>query len=106
MSSNDRGFVPFEDAVEVRIYWLSADPFDASQPDLDNMLKPFIDALNKTVIADDRQVHRILAEKASIGSPPSQISDTIEMLQDEEAFARVGEVVLVYLKSFNLENQA
>jgi Holliday junction resolvase RusA-like endonuclease len=104
-SSKDRGIVPVEDPVEVQIYWLSADPSDASQPDLDNMLKPFIDALNKTVIGDDRQVHRILAEKAPIGSPPSQISDMIETLQEEEAFARVGEVVLVYLRSFNLENE-
>jgi len=104
--SKERGFVPFEDPVEVQIYWLSADPSDASQPQLDNMLKQFMDALNKTLIADDRQVHRILAEKAFIGSPPSQISDIIERLQDEEAYARVGEVVLVYLRSFNLENKA
>jgi Holliday junction resolvase RusA-like endonuclease len=104
-ASKGRGLVLEEALVQLHICWLSADPSDPSQPDIDNMLKPLIDALNKTVIADDRQVHRILAEKASINSPPSSIGIVMRELQDDERFVDIGEVTVVTLSSFASENE-
>ena len=69
-ASKGRGFVLIDNLVEIQACWMSVNPSDPSQPDVDNMLKPLIDALNKTVIDDDRQVHRIVAEKADINSRP------------------------------------
>jgi Holliday junction resolvase RusA-like endonuclease len=101
--SKERGYVLIEGPVDLQIYWLSGDPEDKSQPDLDNVLKPLIDALNKRIIDDDRQVRRILAEKASLASPPRQIDDIIAMLEDDERYTESGEVVVVRLRDYSTE---
>jgi Holliday junction resolvase RusA-like endonuclease len=92
-NSRERGYILVEGPLDLQIYWLSADAGDASQPDLDNVLKPFIDALNKRIIDDDRQVRRILAEKASIASPPGPIDDIIAMLEDDEGYTESRQTV-------------
>jgi Holliday junction resolvase RusA-like endonuclease len=102
-ATKDRGFELVEGPVEIRVIWLSVDPEDPSQPDLDNMLKPLIDALNKKLIHDDRQVHRILAEKASINSPPTTLRDIYSELQDDVEYTRTGEVIVVRISPFNSE---
>jgi Endodeoxyribonuclease RusA len=81
------------------------DPEDSSQPDLDNILKPLLDALNQKLIQDDRQVHRILAEKASINSPPTALQDVYPQLQDDDEYTKTGEVTVVRISPFNSEYQ-
>ncbi|WP_342149152.1 RusA family crossover junction endodeoxyribonuclease [Methylorubrum sp. SB2] len=105
-ASGRRGFVPFEGFVEVQVYWLSLDPSDRSQPDLDNVLKPLIDAFNTRVIADDGQVHRILAEKASINDPPAAVRDVMDEVQDDPLYMRTGEVTIVRLLDLTREASA
>jgi Holliday junction resolvase RusA-like endonuclease len=105
MASKNRGFELVQDLVEVRVIWLSADPGDRQQPDVDNMLKPLIDAFNEKIIGDDRQVHRILAEKANIESPPHATRDVYPEIQDDEEYANTGEVIVVFLNHFNREYQ-
>jgi Holliday junction resolvase RusA-like endonuclease len=103
MASKNRGFELVQDLVEVRVIWLSADPADRQQPDVDNMLKPLIDAFNEKIIGDDRQVHRILAEKANIELPPHATRGVYPEIQDDEEYAKTGEVVVVFLNHFNRE---
>jgi len=104
-ASKDRGFEFIYDRVEIRVIWLSTDPYDRSQPDIDNMLKPLIDALNQRVIEDDRQVHRILAEKGSIDSPPATLEDMYREIQDDEEYTQTGEVIVVQVSRFLSEYQ-
>ena len=105
MASKNRGFELVQDLVEVRVIWLSTDPADRRQPDVDNMLKPLIDAFNEKIIGDDRQVHRILAEKANINSPPHATGDVYPEIQDDEEYAATGEVIVVFLNHFSREYQ-
>lgn len=102
-ASKGRGLILKASPVEVHIYWLSVDPTDTAQPDIDNVLKPLIDALNKIVIEDDRQVLRLVAEKASINSPPNAIKDSMKEVQDDDRYVTVGEVIVVQVFAFALE---
>ena len=96
-----RGSEPILDRVEIRVIWLSTDPFDKDQPDVDNMLKPLIDALNGRVIEDDRQVHRILAEKTNVNYEVPIISEISAEIVDDPDYR--GEIVVVRVSSFALE---
>jgi Holliday junction resolvase RusA-like endonuclease len=93
--SKGRGFVLTTALVEVRVYWLTADPTDKTQPDLDNILKPLLDALVKLVIDDDRQVHRLIAEKGSINSMPVDLAHIKNEIVDDDRFVEDGEVTVV-----------
>lgn len=99
-ATQERGFLIFAQSVEVSIIWLSTDPYDKSQPDLDNTLKPFLDVFNGEIIEDDRQVHRILAEKASVNAPPAVLNDVFDEISSRPEYLRRGEVTVVRLKSF------
>jgi len=105
-ASKDRGFILIESLVEVQISWMSTNPTDHSQPDLDNVLKPFIDAFNGTVIVNDRQVHRIVAEKFDINSPPASIDDIVDDIQADQRYESVPEVTVVRLASYSAEDRA
>lgn len=105
IASKDRGFVPIDKHVELRIIWLSPNPTDQTQPDVDNILKPLIDALNGRIITDDRQVHRILAEKAYIGSPPATLREIYPEILDDQEYSESGEVIVVRVSLFALEYQ-
>lgn len=99
--SKGRGFVLTTALVEVRVHWLSGDPTDETQPDLDNVLKPLLDALVKLVIDDDRQVHRLIAEKGSINAMPEELAHIKDEIVDDDRFVRDGEVTVV--RVFELE---
>lgn len=99
-ATKGRGFTLLTDLVELQICWLSVNPKDRSQPDIDNMLKPLIDVLNKTVIDDDRQVHRIIAEKADINFPPKMVEDVIDAIRFEDDYV-LGEVIVVRVVPFS-----
>lgn len=93
--TKNRGYEPSDDRMEVRIAWLSTNPDDPTQPDVDNMLKPLIDVLNERIFVDDRQVHRIIAEKADLNSWPSTLDREREDIQDDPDYVRYGEVIVV-----------
>jgi Holliday junction resolvase RusA-like endonuclease len=95
-ATKGRGFVRIEGLVEIQVCWMSTNPLDPSQPDLDNMLKPLNDALNETVIDDDCQVHRIFAEKADI----NVVDEIVRVLEDDPRYVETGEVVVVCLRTF------
>jgi len=97
-ASNNRGFELIIDPVEIRVFWLSDIPYDLTQPDVDNMLKPLIDVLNK-IFDDDRQVHRILAERADINRPPSALRNIYPEIQDDQEYTETGEVIVVRVSS-------
>jgi crossover junction endodeoxyribonuclease RusA len=46
--------------MSVTLYYL---PNEAMQGDIDNIVKPILDALNKRLYIDDKQVERILVQK-------------------------------------------
>ena len=105
-STKNRGYNLIKDIVEVRVIWLSTDPKNYDQPDIDNMLKPLIDAFNKTIIDDDKQVHRILAEKGNINSPPEALGRIFSEVQEDEEYVETGEVIAVILDYFSEEYKA
>ena len=100
-STNGRGYELFSDRVEIRVLWCSTDPFERDQPDVDNMLKPLIDALIGRVIDDDSQVHRILAEKASVNSHIPMIAELREEIEEDLDFK--GEFIVVRVCHFDSE---
>jgi Holliday junction resolvase RusA-like endonuclease len=105
LATKDRGFELISHKVEARIIWLSTDPENPDHPDVDNMVKPLIDALNREVIDDDRQVHRILAEKGDINDPPSTLLQIWPEILDDEEYVLTGEVTVVRISYFVLEFQ-
>lgn len=93
--TNGRMYIPFDQPVELLITWLSTNTSNPQHPDVDNILKPFIDALNRNVITDDINVHRILAEKGDLNRPPSILNSIFADIQDDPEFRSEAEVTVV-----------
>jgi len=102
-STKSRGYVPFEGPVEVHVIWLSTDTSNPLHPDVDNILKPLIDALNRRIISDDIKVHRLLAEKADLNEPPSILLPFYNDIQDDPSFLTTAEVTVVRVDRFTPE---
>ena len=49
-----------EGRISVTLYYL---PIEAMQGDIDNIIKPILDALSRHVYVDDRQVERLLVQR-------------------------------------------
>lgn len=49
-----------EDRLAITLYYLPAEPM---QGDVDNIVKPVLDALTKHIYIDDRQVERVVVQK-------------------------------------------
>ena len=57
-NAGSRGYELYLDPLRIQIIWFTQNPADA--PDLDNIAKPFLDALRGLIVADDalfREVH-------------------------------------------------
>lgn len=52
------------DAIKVTIYHFSADRMEG---DLDNIIKPILDSLNRVLYLDDSQIERIVAQRFESG---------------------------------------
>jgi Holliday junction resolvase RusA-like endonuclease len=98
--TNDRGYKLYNDLTEIRILWMSTDVRDRTQPDIDNILKPLIDALVNRVISDDRETHRLIAEKADINDPPAFAKPYMDEIQEDPAFRALAEVTIVQVDQF------
>lgn len=55
----------FDGKVSVTLYYLPEEPM---QGDIDNIIKPILDALSLHIYLDDQQVERIVAQKFEPGS--------------------------------------
>ena len=66
--------------------------YTLAPPDVDNIIKPILDALNGVAYVDDEQVHRVCSEKVDLTSSPL-IEDPSVLLAD--AIGRYSEVVHV-----------
>jgi crossover junction endodeoxyribonuclease RusA len=53
-----------DDRIAVTIYYLPSEPM---QGDLDNIIKPILDALSRHIYIDDQQVERIVAQRFGPG---------------------------------------
>lgn len=58
--------VLFEGAVEVSIFHF---PTSEMTGDVDNIVKPILDALNRHIYVDDQQVVRVVVQKIEPGQP-------------------------------------
>ena len=97
-----RGYKLYEDLTEIRILWMSTDVRDETQPDIDNILKPLIDALVGRVISNDRETHRLIAEKADINDPPAFAEPYMAEIQDDPSFRALAEVTIVQVDQFKV----
>lgn len=100
--TNGRGYQLYDDISEIRILWLSTDVKDETQPDIDNILKPLIDALVNRAISDDRKAHRLIAEKADINNPPAFAKPYIAEVQDDPSFSELAEVTIIQVDRFKV----
>lgn len=67
--------------VKMKIYYFSDLP---AEFDIDNIVKPIFDSLNKFIYVDDKQVERLVVQKFEPGriftfaSPSPKLTETIE----------------------------
>ena len=102
-ATKKRMYIPFDFPVEIAITWLSTNTMNPQHPDIDNILKPLIDTLNKTIITDDINVHRLLAEKADLNRPPPSLKLIFADIQDAPQFRVEAEVTVVRVSPFAVE---
>jgi crossover junction endodeoxyribonuclease RusA len=82
--------------VAVTIYYL---PAEEIQADLDNILKPILDALQGSVLVNDRQVDRIVVQRFELESTPdlgASGSETLHRAWSEDRpllYIRITDVV-------------
>lgn len=76
--------------ISVTIYYLPAEPM---QGDIDNIVKPILDALSRHIYMDDRQVERVVVQKFEPGN-------VFTFAQPSAVFADalVGDRPIVYVR--------
>ena len=83
-ASLPEGHFAFEDQVGVTIYYV---PDTEMQGDIDNIVKPILDALCKHIYIDDRQVERVLVQKFEPGrvfefqAPSAALGDALNAIK-------------------------
>jgi crossover junction endodeoxyribonuclease RusA len=82
-----------EGRISVTLYYLPREPM---QGDVDNIVKPILDALSRHIFIDDRQVERILVQKFEPGN-------VFGFARPSEAFAQAleGEKPILYVRVSN-----
>lgn len=71
------GHFASEAPIAVTLYYF---PFTAMQGDIDNIVKPILDAMCKHIYLDDHQVERLLIQKFEPGRVPGFASPTATLL--------------------------
>lgn len=105
--SRGRGFQLLNEPVKVRLVWYSPDVTNEADPDLDNMAKPYIDALQRgqaNLIANDRLVRDLRVLKVSVKDMILRLAEIDDALVAPE-FDRDSEFVLVMVDLLELDNQ-
>jgi hypothetical protein len=88
-------------------WWYSADVSNESDPDLDNMAKPYVDALQRgraNLITNDRLVRDLRILKVSVKDPIVKLPEIDDALTAPE-FDREGAFVLVMVDLLDLDNE-
>lgn len=82
-----------EDRMAVTLYYL---PGGSMQGDVDNIVKPILDALSRHIFLDDRQVERVVVQKFESGN-------MFEFTQPTVTFSEAlgGERPLLYVRISN-----
>ncbi len=102
-----RGFRLLNQPVKVRLLWYSPNVTSESDPDLDNIAKPYVDALQRGqagVITNDLLVRDLRILKVAIKDPILKLQELDDALTSSE-FGREGEFVLVMVDLLELDNQ-
>ena len=102
-----RGFQLLNEPVKVRLVWYSPDVANESDPDLDNIAKPYVDALQRGragIISDDRRVRDLRILKIAVNDSILKLPEIDDALISSE-FDREGEFVLVMVDLLELDNQ-
>ncbi|MBF0186265.1 MAG: RusA family crossover junction endodeoxyribonuclease [Magnetococcales bacterium] len=98
--TNGRMYIPTNNLVYVKIAWFSSQPSAGDHPDLDNIIKPLLDAMSGFVIKDDRQVRYINVSKVDLNRPGLRIPSQMKELEDTQEYAK-GEVVFIAVYPFD-----
>ena len=102
-----RGFQLLNQPVKVRLLWYSPNLTNESDPDLDNIAKPYVDALQRGqagLITNDRLVRDLRILKVAVKDPILKVQEIDDALASSE-FARESEFVLVMVDLLELDNQ-
>jgi Holliday junction resolvase RusA-like endonuclease len=105
--SRGRGFQLLNEPVKVRLVWYSPDVTNESDPDLDNMAKPYVDALQRgraNLTTNDRLVRDLRILKVAVKDPIMKLPEIDDALTTPE-FDREGEFVLVMVDLLGLDDQ-
>lgn len=94
--TGDRGYVPATGAVRAEIVWLSAQPDAPDHPDVDNIVKPLLDALKTQLIDDDSQFRRIEVARIDLNAEGLRLPQAVLQVQDDERYVS-GELVWVWV---------
>ena len=76
--SQNWGYELILNSVSVRLAWYSPRVDDEADPDIDNMAKPYLDALKGVVISDDRNVRSLQLAKVDINSDLQDLPGVLE----------------------------
>ncbi len=87
----ESGWIPTEhDKIVVTISNYHAAGFH----DVDNVIKPICDALNKVVYADDKQVYKVVSERIDISRPVALLDPSATLTQAFEDYPEFVHVIV------------
>ena len=102
-----RGFQLLNQPVKVRLLWYSPNVASESDPDLDNIAKPYVDALQRGqagLITNDRLARDLRILKIAVKDSILKLQEIDDALASSE-FARESEFVLVMVDLLELDDQ-
>jgi Holliday junction resolvase RusA-like endonuclease len=82
--SEGRGFEMILEPVCVRLIWYSPNVDDLADPDLDNMAKPYLDAIKGVIILEDRNVRLLRTIKVDINSELQEVPGVLDAKNSRE----------------------
>ena len=99
-TSVGRGFQVIDDLVSVQLVWYSPDVNSQSDPDVDNVVKPYLDALKGEgrIISDDRRVRDLRIRKVDVNFDLQDLPGVLEAKNAPEFDVFGGEFVLLMVK--------
>jgi Holliday junction resolvase RusA-like endonuclease len=101
--SGDRGFEMILDPVCVHLIWYSPNIDDSADPDLDNIAKPYLDAIKGLVIPDDRNVRLLRTIKVDINSELPNIPEVVAA-KNSPYLEVTQEFVMIVVEPFDDEH--
>ncbi|MBF0138061.1 MAG: RusA family crossover junction endodeoxyribonuclease [Magnetococcales bacterium] len=100
--TNRRMYIPTDKFLTVKIAWFSSQPDAIDHPDLDNIIKPLLDAIRDKVIINDSQVRHIHISKIDLNRDGLCVPPQIKKFEGNPEYDHAGEVVLVAVYPFDV----